>query len=214
MTTCLEKRKAIAELADRHGFLILEDAPYRALRYHGEDVPSFRELIPEKTLHVCSFNKLISPGLRVGFMIGPEKIMPRFHKWSEDTYIHPALVTEGIVYEYCRRGLLEPNIEALKSLYRPRLGAIIQALRTHLPEAQWFSTQGGFFLSLWLPQGVRGARLREKANDYGLLLSDGRGFFTDDSGDNFVRLPFCGITPEEIDEGVGRLAQAIDHCRA
>ncbi len=213
VTTSLEKRKAIAELSDRYGFMIMEDAPYRPLRYHGQDVPSFRELVPDKTLHVCSFSKIVSPGLRVGFLIGPKDVMPKFHKWSEDTYIHPSLVTEGIVYEYCRRGLLEPNIESLKEMYRPRLDCITEALEKHLPDSKWFRTEGGFFLSLWLPPEVDGNLLREKAGDFGISLSDGRGFFTDDSGDNFVRLPFCGITPEEINEGTVRLAKAIDRCR-
>ena len=68
----------------------------------------------------------MSPGVRVGVLIGPPDIMPKLHKWSEDTYIHPALVTEGIVYEYCRRGLLAPNIEKLKALYHPRMDCMLQ----------------------------------------------------------------------------------------
>ena len=213
VTTSLEKRRAIAELARHHGFMIVEDAPYRPLRYFGEESPSFKDLAPDQTIYISSFSKIVSPGMRVGFLVGPGELMPRLHKWSEDTYIHPSLVSEGIVYEYCRRGLLEPNIENLKSLYRPRLECVLGALERYLGGAQWFRTQGGFFLSVSLPPDTDGRVLMEQAEKFGLVLSDGRGFFTDGGGENFVRLPFCGLDPEDIDEGVRRLALAVEHCR-
>lgn len=212
VTTSLAKRRRIAELAQRHGFYIVEDAPYRPLRYRGEDLPTLRELAPEQTLHVCSFSKLLSPGLRVGFLIGPASLMPRMHQWSEDTYIHPTLVSEGIVYEYCRRGLLEPNIARLKAVYRPRMDAMLAALRSDLPQGSWAETDGGFFIGVRLPENVDGGALRAKAPDFGIVLADGRGFFTDDSGGHFVRLPFCGLKAEESREGIRRLAGAVAHC--
>jgi 2-aminoadipate transaminase len=155
----------------------------------------------------------MSPGVRVGFLIGPKDIMPKLHKWSEDTYIHPALVTEGIVYEYCRRGLLEPNIEALKALYAPRMTCMLQNLDQKLNGIDYIRPEGGFFLSLNLPEEIDGRALQENAAKFGIILSNGSGFFTDGQGDNFVRLPFCGLSPEEIEEGVIRLADAIDHHR-
>ena len=213
VTISLEKRRRIAALARQHGFLIVEDAPYRFLRYHGENPPAFRDLAPEKTLHISSFSKIMSPGVRVGFLIGPADIMPRLHKWSEDTYIHPALVTEGIVYEYCRRGLLEPNIEKLKALYGPRLDCMLEAVDQRLQGIDFIRPEGGFFLSLNLPEAIDGRALQANAEKFGIILSKGSGFFTDGRGDNFVRLPFCGMTPQEIKEGIDRLAKAIDHHR-
>jgi 2-aminoadipate transaminase len=211
VTTSAAKRKKIAELAVRHGFFILEDAPYRFLRSRGEPPPTFMEIAPELTFHISSFSKIMSPGVRVGFLIGPPGVMPRFHKWSEDTYIHPSLVTGGIVYEYCRRGLLEPNIEKLKALYRPRLDCMLNMLEKRLPQTDYIKPEGGFFLSITLPENVDGRALQENAKKFGLVLSDGRGFFTDGRGDNFVRLPFCGISEQEIEAGVRRLAEAIRH---
>jgi len=217
VTTSVEKRQRIAQLARDYGFLIVEDAPYRFLRYQGENPPRFLELVPEKTLHISSFSKIMSPGLRVGFLIGPKDIMPKFHQWSEDTYIHPALVTEGIVYEYCRRGLLEPNIESLKALYAPRMACMLEMLAkyrdTHMADVDFIRPEGGFFLSLNLPVSVAGRALQENAKRFGIVLSDGNGFFTDGKGDNFIRLPFCGFSSEEIEEGIKRLARAIDYHR-
>ena len=211
VTTAVEKRKQIARLAREYGFLIVEDAPYRFLRYRGENPPTFWELTPQHTLHISSFSKIMSPGLRVGFLIGPQVIMPKLHKWSEDTYIHPALVTEGIVYEFCRRGLLEPNIEKLKALYRPRMDCMLEMLETNMKDAKYIKPDGGFFLSIILPETVDGRALQNNAERFGILLSDGSGFFTDGKGDNFVRLPFCGITEDEIKIGIQRLAEAIAH---
>ena len=169
-----------------------------------------RELLPEKVLHISSFSKILSPGIRVGFLIGPPDIMPKFHKWSEDTYIHPSLVTEGIVYEYCRRGLLDPNIERLKELYRPRLESVLDALERRLAGAEWVKPDGGFFVSVTLPDNVHGNGVRDNAKNFGIVLSDGRGFFANGKGENFVRLPFCALTPEDIEEGISRLAKAIE----
>ena len=212
VTTSLEKRKRIAELAEKHGFYIIEDAPYKALRYHGKDVTAYKEIIPEQVLYINSFSKVLSPGMRVGFMIGPESIMPTFHKWSEDTYIHPSLVTEGIVYEYCRRGLLEPNIEKLRDLYRPRLDGILKALDTHMPSnVDWTRPEGGFFVAVYLPDTVDGKALQENLKDFGVVIASGNGFFTDRKGDQFLRLPFCQMDPAEVEEGIKRIAAAIRH---
>lgn len=213
VTTSLEKRKEVARLAQEYGFYIIEDAPYRFLRYRGQNIPTFKELIPERVLHICSFSKILSPGIRVGFLIGPTDLMPKFHKWSEDTYIHPALATEGIVFEYCRRGLLDPNIERLKTLYRPRMESMAEALDKYLMRVEWIKPDGGFFISTTLPDDIDGKAIRENANKFGITLSDGRGFFTDWNGENFVRLPFCALTPDEIEEGIRRLAKAIDFYR-
>ena len=211
VTTCTEKRKKIAEFARQYQFFIIEDAPYRFLRYRGEHPPAFLELAPEQTFHISSFSKIMSPGVRVGFIIGPREVMPRLHKWSEDTYIHPSLVTGGIVYEFCRRGLLGPNIEKLKALYRPRLDCMLTMLDRHLPQTAYITPEGGFFLSITLPEDVNGGALQQNAARFGLVLSNGSGFFTDGKGDNFVRLPFCGITEQEIETGVRRLAEAVRH---
>jgi len=210
VTASLEKRKELVRLAGEYDFTLIEDSPYRFLRYRGEELPTLRELFPEKVLHICSFSKILSPGMRVGFLIGPKDMMPRFHKWSEDTYIHPTLVTEGITYEYCRRGLLDPNIDRLKALYRPRLEAMLSALEKHLEGAEWIRPEGGFFISATLPENGDGRGVVENARQFGIVLTDGRGFFTDGKGENFVRLPFCALTPEQIDEGVKRLARAVD----
>lgn len=212
ITTSLEKRQYLVALAEEHDFWIVEDAPYRKLRYWGDDVPTLWSLSPDRVLHVSSFSKLISPGLRLGYAVGPAEVVTALSAWARDSYIGPVLPTQGMIYEYCRRGLLEPTVERLKQVYRPRLEATLSALDEHLPHARWTRPEGGFFVSGILPPGTDVARLTQQATANGLKLSDGRGFFPnpdDDKGSRFLRIPFCSLTPEEIGEGVSRLARLL-----
>jgi DNA-binding transcriptional MocR family regulator len=210
VTTSLEKRRRLVALAEEYGFWIVEDAPYRRLRYWGDDVPSLWSLAPDRVLHMSSFSKVLSPGLRLGYVVGPAEVIEALSEWALDTYIGPVLPTQGMVYEYCRRGLLEPNIERLKELYRPRLKAILSALDRHIPQATWTRPEGGFFVSGTLPEGSDIVDLRERARGAGLKLSDGRGFFPNSAdGNRFLRIPFCSLTPEEIEEGISRLARLL-----
>ena len=210
ITTSLEKRRRVAALAEEHGFWIVEDAPYRALRYQGQDVPILRSLVPGRVLHMSSFSKVLAPGLRLGYAVGPAKAVSTLVKWAIDTYVSPVFPTQGMVHEYCRRGLLEPNVERLKEVYRPRLQATFSALEKHLPQATWTRPEGGFYVGITLPEGGEMASLLPRAEKAGLKLSDGRGFFPNPpDGDRFLRPPFCSVTPEEIEEGVSRLARLL-----
>jgi len=210
ITTSLEKRARLAALAEEHGFWIAEDSPYRLLRYEGQDVPSLWSLAPERVLHMSSFSKVLAPGLRLGYVVGSVEVIATLVKWAVDTYIGPVLPTQGMVYEYCRRGLLKPNIERLKEVYRPRLQATFSALEKHLPQATWTRPEGGFYVGVTLPEGSDMASLLAQAGKAGLKLSDGRGFFPSPAdGNRFLRIPFCGVTPEEIEEGISRLARIL-----
>jgi DNA-binding transcriptional MocR family regulator len=213
-TTCSAgKRRRIAELADRHGFVIVEDAPYRLLRYRGTAETTIYDLAPDRTLHMSSFTKLIAPGVRTGFMIGEPAIIRKLAKVAEGTYISPGYVAQGITYEWCRRGLLPPQIESLKKLYAPRLDACLAALDRCMPDATTTRPDGGFFLSLTLPQGVTTTAVREQAAKRSLNLADGLAFFPEGGGERFLRLPFCALTPAEIDEGIQRLAESVRSAR-
>lgn len=206
----LKKRERIAALAQEYGFWIMEDVPYRRLRYRGSEPPTLYSLAPDRVFLMSSYSKLISPGLRVGYMIMPETIARPLLKFIEDTYITPGYLAQAIVYEYIQRGWLEPNIETLKALYEPRLDAMLSALDEQLAGlATWRRPDGGFFVGMTLQAEVRAKVLLAQAKAAGLQLTDGRGFFASGGGDRFVRLPFCALTPEEIREGIQRLADVV-----
>jgi 2-aminoadipate transaminase len=208
-TCSSEKRRKIAALAEKYNFLLLEDAPYRQLRYRGREEPRLLDLAPNRTLHMSSFSKLIGPGPRIGFMFGNPDLISKIAEVAGDTYISPNFLAQGVAYEWCRRGLLEPQIEKLKSLYSPRLDACRAALEKYVPSAQPTRPDGGFFLSITLPEGVRTTAVRAAAQKRNLNLADGLAFFPNGGGERFLRLPYCALTPEEIDEGIRRLADTI-----
>lgn len=206
----LEKRERLVALARTAGFWIVEDVPYRRLRYRGEDLPTLFDLAPDRVIQIFSYSKLISPGLRVGYAIAPEPLIERLAKTAEDSYINASYLNQAIVAEFIRRGWLEEQIARLRDLYRPRLDAALTALEVHLTGlATWHRADGGFFLGITLANQVPADGLQEAARRADLLLTDGRAFFANGGGDGFVRLPFCSLTPEEIHEGVARLASVV-----
>lgn len=208
-----EKRKRIAELAEQHDFIVLEDAPYRQLRYKGTEEPTIFSLAPNRTLHMSSFTKLIAPGVRVGFMLGQADTLTKIAKVAEDTYISPGYFSHGITYEWCRRGLLAPQIERLKALYAPRLQACLDAIDEFMPDAVATRPNGGFFLSVTLPEGTSTTDVRQAATKRNLNLADGLAFFPNGGGDRFLRLPYCALTPDQIAEGIRRLAETVREVR-
>ena len=211
-TLSLEKRRRVLELADEYGFTVIEDVPYRKLRYEGEDLPLLREIDDTNVITMSSFSKLLSPGIRVGFMLASETLVRTVTRLGEDTYLAPVLPTQAAVAEYLRRGWLAPNIEQLKELYTPRWRAMSEAVRRELPDAQAFIPLGGFFVSVMLPESANTKDLVSRAAEMGLILTAGGDFFADPDdggevpGERFVRLPFCAVTPEQIEEGVSRLS--------
>ncbi|MGF1470554.1 MAG: PLP-dependent aminotransferase family protein [Rubrobacteraceae bacterium] len=214
-TLSLEKRRRVVELAEAYGFWVIEDIPYRKLRYSGEDLPLLRDIEASRVMTVSSFSKLLSPGIRVGFAIAPEAVISALTRLGEDTYLSPVLPTQAAVTEYLNRGWMEPNIENLKELYSHRLDAMAGAVRRELPDAQAFIPDGGFFVSIMLPEDAHTENLVGRAKDADLVLTPGSAFFADPvgdepvAGDRFVRLPFCAVTPEQIEEGVKRLANLV-----
>jgi len=209
-TTCSAlKRKRLVELAEKYDFLLLEDAPYRLLRYRGKDEPTLYSLAPQRVLHMSSFTKLIAPGVRTGFMLGEPAMIAKIGKVAEDTYISPGYFAHGVTAEWCIDGRLGPQIERLKKLYAPRLDAALGAIDKHMPDATVIRPDGGFFLSVTLPADTSTTAVRNAAAKHNLYLADGLAFFPNGGGERFLRLPFCALSPAEIDDGVRRLAESV-----
>jgi 2-aminoadipate transaminase len=204
----LAHRKKLIQLAKTYNFLLIEDGPYHDLRYYGEDLPSLFEMAPEQVIYMSSFSKLISPGMRVGFMILPPDLARQVRKFSEDTYINASYLNQAIAYEFIRRGWLAQNLQGLKQLYRPRLDAVLQTLDEEFAGmADWVKPQGGFFVGLNIDPD-HDIPTKAEVREAGLALSDSRGFFIK-NGERFIRLPFCALTPEQIREGITRLKKLI-----
>ncbi len=216
----VEKRRRLLDLADQYGFWLVEDVPYRRLRYSGELLPMLREIdhpaAATRVITMSSYSKLVAPAMRVGHLIAPPEIVAAMARLGEDTYLTPVLPTQAALYEFLSRDLLDPNLETLRRTYAPRSRAMTDALRRHLPGVSFAAPEGGFFLGLTLPASVDTNGLLDRAKANGLLLSNGSAFFADSdvagekpATERFVRLPFCAISEQQIEEGVRRLAKTV-----
>ena len=204
-TLPLDRRKRLAKLA-KGGLLILEDDPYGLVRFEGKALPSVFELAGgENVVYSSSFSKTVAPGLRVGYLVLPERLAWEVESAAASAYITPALLSQATVYAFLRRGKLAPSLERVSGLLRDRRDAMISALERHLPEATWTVPEGGYFLWLELPGGVQTAELRAE----GVTFVPGTDFFAGPGGESALRLAFSYESPAAIAEGVRRLASAV-----
>jgi 2-aminoadipate transaminase len=206
-TLSLAKREALLELARQHGFLIFEDDPYVALRFSGESMPTMLSMDAERVVYASSFSKTVCPGIRVGYLVGPHDLIKAIARLATNTYISPNMVAQSIVYEFCASGAIERSIETVRTALAKRALTLAEALRRELPEAEFVAPDGGYFMWVTLPPGTDVARLFDAAAELGVAFVKGTDFLLE-GGENTLRLAFSGVTTEQIDEGVTRLAAA------
>ena len=204
-----DKRRALIGLAQENGFTIFEDDPYVALRFRGESQPTMLSLDDSgSVVYASSFSKTVCPGIRVGYLVGPEKLIARIVKLATHTYISPNMVAQSIVNEFCRSGAIDRSIETVKAALAERASALTTALRRELPEARFEEPEGGYFLWVEMPEGTDGEALFRAAAERGVAIVRGTDFLIE-GGENAFRLAYSGVTVEQIEEGVARLGDAV-----
>jgi 2-aminoadipate transaminase len=207
-TLSLEKRRALLELAAEHGFLVFEDDPYVELRFSGEMLPTMLSMDHDRVVYASSFSKTVCPGSRVGYLIVPPDVIGAIAQLSTNTYISPNMVAQSIVYEFCVSGAIERSIETVKRALGERAETLANALRRELPEAEFVVPQGGYFMWVTLPTGTDVHALLHAAAERGVSFVKGTDFLLE-GGENTLRLAYSGVTPEQIETGVERLADAF-----
>src|SRR3954471_11435446 len=213
-TLSSEKRRRLVELAAAHDFWIFEDDPYRELPFEGEPLETMLSLDQAgKVVHASSFSKTVSPGVRVGYLAGPEGEIKKLAKKANETYISPNMLAESIVLELCRSGELDRNIEFVKGELKARCGALVSALETQIPEAEFVVPGGGYFLWLDLDEGTDSAALLVAAKNEGVSFVAGPDFMLED-GARSLRLSFAPVPADRAAEGVSRIAKALERLRA
>lgn len=208
-TLSTERRKQIAALIQQHEVLYLEDDPYGLIRYQGEAVPSLFSL--EGGHHVAyssSFSKTVAPGVRVGYFIFPDHVGKPVEAIAVSNYISPVMLSQATVFEFVNQGRFEPNLERVKGLLGARRDAMLQALEAEFAGtgASWSKPDGGYFLWLDFPAGNNCDDLLEAAEADGVTFVKGTDFFPDGSGRGSARLAFSFVSPDEIREGIKKLA--------
>lgn len=206
-TLSLAKREALLRLAAEHDFLLFEDDPYVELRFSGEKLPTMLSMDPERVVYASSFSKTVCPGIRVGYLVGPTDLIAQIAKLATNTYISPNMVSQSIVYEFCASGSIDRSIETVRTALAKRAVTLQEALHRELPDARFVAPEGGYFMWVALPEGTDVSSLFSLASELGVAFVKGTDFLLE-GGENTLRLAYSGVTPEQIDEGVSRLAEA------
>jgi DNA-binding transcriptional MocR family regulator len=208
-TLSLVKRRRLLDLAREAEFVVFEDDPYVDIRFSGEPLPTMLSLDEAgSVVYASSFSKTVCPGIRVGYLVGPAALVGQIQKLATNTYISPNMVAQAIVYEFCASGALERSIATVKAALAERVRLLTGALARELPEARYQAPEGGYFMWVELPEEIDVDRVLDEAQDKGVLFVKGTDFLLE-GGRNTMRLAYSGVTADQIDEGVRRLAGAV-----
>ena len=211
------KRRRLVELAREHGFWLFEDDPYREICFGEQCPPTMLSMAgiggDVKIVHASSFSKTVSPGVRVGYLIGPVDEIKALAKRANETYISPNMLAESIVLELCRSGGLDRNIELVCEALRERCETLVESLREEIPEARFVVPAGGYFLWLDLADDIDTTDLAAAAAEEKVAFIPGADFHLD-GGRSSLRLSFASVPADQIPEGVSRLARALERVRS
>jgi 2-aminoadipate transaminase len=210
-----EKRRRLLAWADRRNLLIVEDDPYRDLYF--EDSATEADVRPIKAddsggrvIYLSSFSKTLAPGFRVAWIDAPAPLAAKLELAKQAEDLCTGGLDQRIVYEACRRGVLDRQIPILRAHYQEKRDVMVAALRRELPgQAHWPDPRGGFFIWAALNPLIDSDAMIPRAVEHGVIYVSGEAFFVDGGGAHIIRLSFSAPTPPRIDEGVVRLAAAI-----
>ena len=213
-TMTLSEREELVSFAREQDLLIVEDSPYRELRYSGEAVPTLYSMAPERTLHLGSFSKILAPGFRLGWIIGPEALLEKIYICKQALDLCPPVFDQYIAAEYISSGELDRNLVKTIAEYRRRRDRMLGLLERYMPEGtSWTRPEGGLFLFLTLPEGIDTVALYDEALSAGVAYVAGSFFYTDGSHRNTMRLNFSFIDEAKMEPGIRLLADLISKAR-
>ena len=208
-----KNRKRLVDLASEYDFIILEDDPYRELRYRGEDIRPIKSFDTEgRVVYMGSFSKILSPGLRVGYVLADPEIIKKLVIAKQSADVCTSVLSQRIAHEYVVRGHIDPQIAAIRQLYGRKLDLMLRGLKEYMPEGvKWVRPDGGMFLWATLPEGLNSPDLLESALKKRVAFVSGRAFFPDPKdGAPYMRLNFTHPTDDMITEGLKRLGAVVN----
>ena len=206
----LEERKMLADLAEEYGFLIVEDSPYRELRYEGEHIPTIYSLSPDRVIHLGSFSKIFAPGFRLGWAIAHPDILDKIYVCKQSLDLCPPIFDQYVAAEFLESGRLDENLKKSVLLYKEKRDLLLSLLDEYMPEGvKWTRPEGGLFLFLTLPEGFDAVAFYDQALSAGVAYVAGEFFHPDRSGKNTMRLNFSFMSPEKIITGIRLLAELL-----
>jgi len=205
------RRIKIIELAEKYDLLIVEDSPYREVRFEGEPQKLMNELDKSgRVITLCSFSKIFAPGFRVGWVIGNPEILDRIVMAKQTADLCTSPFVQKIIALYIQKGLLDKNLAKTIELYRIRRSFMVECFKKYMPsEVRWTEPQGGLFLFVTLPAHLNADNIFKKAIEKNVAFVAGSTFFCNNSGHNTMRINFSYSNNNDIETGVKRLSLVI-----
>lgn len=209
ITYSKEKRQEVAEILKNEDTIFVEDNPYGEIRFLGEDIPPVKSYLDNGVLF-GSFSKIVSPGMRLGWIVANEEIMKKIIIAKQSSDLHSNYFTQRVVYQYLSDNNVDEHIEKIKKMYRNQRNLMVSMIKEHFPEnVKYTQPEGGMFLWVTLPEGLSSLDLFNLAIKENVAFVPGNAFFADGNGDYTLRLNFSNSDEERIEEGIKRLGKAI-----
>lgn len=204
----LEKRKKVAELLKQRSTIFVEDDPYGEIRFSGAFIPPVKQFLPEQTILLGSFSKIVAPGLRMGWVVAKKEIIEKMIIAKQATDLHSNFLSQRIIHRLFMDHDIESHINKIRLMYKQQKDYMIELIRKHFPEAiRYTNPEGGMFIWLTLPEHLDAHQLLDDASTQKVVFVPGQSFFVDGTGHNTIRLNFSNSPAEEMEEGIKRLGQ-------
>jgi 2-aminoadipate transaminase len=215
----MERRTELVRLADRSGVPLIEDDPYGQLRYEGAHLPPLvsidasrrnGKLYSGNVIYLSTFSKTLAPGLRLAWVVAPVEVIERLAQAKQGSDLHTSTFVQMVAYEVARGGFLDRHVRHIRTVYRERRDAMLDALGRHFPAGiRWTKPHGGLFLWATLPPGIDASDVLKAALEQKVAFVPGANFYSDGSGTGTMRLNYSNSTPERIEEGIRRLGSVL-----
>jgi 2-aminoadipate transaminase len=206
----IERRQELVETCARHGIPLIEDDPYGALSYKGEPYPKMLNMNPDGVIYMGSFSKVLTPGIRLGYVVAPLPLVRRLELAKQAADLHTAQLTQMVVYEVVKDGFLEQHIPTIRALYANQCQVMLDAMAECFPSSvTWTKPEGGMFIWVTLPKHIDAMKLLDQAIAAKVAFVPGAPFYANEPETNTLRLSFVTVPPERIREGVAILGKLI-----
>lgn len=203
-------RSAIAQIVQQHNALLVEDDPYSELGFTGKHAPTMRAYLPEQSICLGSFSKIVAPGMRLGWLIAPATIMPRFVIAKQATDMHTNQFAQRVLLHYLQNNPVDEHIARIQKGYAAQASAMLRSIKQHFPsEIHHTTPDGGMFVWLTLPEEADSMQILKHAVEQKVTFLPGVPFFTDGAGQRHMRLSYSMCNEAKIEEGIERLSRVV-----
>lgn len=206
----VERRLELVETCARHGLPLIEDDPYGALSYKGEPFPKMLAMNPDGVIYMGSFSKVLTPGIRLGYVVAPLPLVRRLELAKQAADLHTSQLTQMVVHEVIKDGFLDRHIPSIRALYGDQCQAMLKAMDEHFPAGvEWTRPEGGMFIWVTLPAHIDAMKLLDEAIANKVAFVPGSPFYANAPETNTLRLSFVTVSPERIRQGIEILGKLI-----